>query len=311
MVNFTPSRRAPSPPFSPANNFYDVPASLPPNHPFATYYIPPRNTFSSKAQTKTKVAATPYSYSAYSTSDRSLASPRSPTSSFAQPLTPPRKNAVRISGSSTACSVTSSSSSFGAAYPDDHDHSHRYPTYPNLGHHNVASSYGQTNKGHFATQPLEQTRPPHGISSSSAVPHPSYSRYSPPASPTVYDTLPTELTLFDHRPKQSLLADVEYIIGKKMSFPFLNAFTRPCGSGSGSGSSGLKKEKKDKKIKEEKKKLMKKQVVEEGWEFWGDINLGSAPNMGEKEVFEVGAEKQREGGEKRKSGRGVREGNWV
>lgn len=37
-----------------------------------------------------------------------------------------------------------------------------------------------------------------------------------------YTTLPSELAIFDHRPRQNLLSDIEYITGKKLHFRLLS-----------------------------------------------------------------------------------------
>ncbi|OCF35365.1 hypothetical protein I316_02915 [Kwoniella heveanensis BCC8398] len=290
MVNFTPSRRAPSPP--PSHTSGSAPATtnaLPPNHPFATYYIPPQSRSDltsirvkpaqSSSPSPSAISYSSTSKSGYASSERSRSStsPRSPTSSLAQPLTPPRSIQYEYSGSvpSSRSSLSSSSftstSSFGSAHRDE-DQRPYYSgyTYASLGHHKAYAQHG-TGLGQFAPQPLDQSKPrsQHQLRSELhpaapwTAPHPSLSRYSPPASPAASAYLPTELTLFDHRPKQNLLADVEYIIGKKVSFPFLNAFTKQ--PKSNSNSAEKTKAKKDKKKK--KGTLVKERVVEEGWEF--------------------------------------------
>ncbi|WVQ98595.1 hypothetical protein IAU59_005725 [Kwoniella sp. CBS 9459] len=331
MVNFTPSRRAPSPPspHSFGSRSDNTATSLPLNHPFATYYIPPQGSLSPSVRAGSTSPPSAYAHShsslhsksAYASSERSfsLSSPRSPISSLAQPLTPPHK--VKQSGwdsssssERSSSSISTSTSSFGSAYhDDDHHHQHKYS---GLGHH-TSHGYGRYDghgygQGQFAPQPLDRTKPeePYHLSPPSSALHPSYSRYSPPAPASPgYGNLPTELTLFDHRPKHNLLANVEYIIGKKMSFPFLNAFTRPRAD----SELKLKKQEKESKRTEKMtrpKKLSKERVAEEGWEFWGDVHLGSP---GEQELGEIDVlviEKQ-EAQPKRKSGRGVREGNWV
>ncbi|WRT66976.1 uncharacterized protein IL334_003941 [Kwoniella shivajii] len=108
--------------------------------------------------------------------------------------------------------------------------------------------------------------------------HPSYSRSSStsPSTPNrinPYAPLPTELSLFDPKSRQTLLSDVEYILGKKLHFPFINSFT------------------KDRKKKEKKmSKLIKGKEEKEGWVWLPENNV-------------VIIDKQR--------GRGVREGNYI
>ncbi|WVW83273.1 hypothetical protein I302_105292 [Kwoniella bestiolae CBS 10118] len=236
-----PTRKAPSPP-----SFGHGEESLPPNHPFATYYIPPPPSYSQRvlhhSESEQSLRSSRYSSSPSSPnsgSTRSYKTQRSPTSSLAQPLSP---------------------SSSG-----------RHPVL-----------------GHFAPQPLNRT-----ISKPTnygyGAPHPAYSRSSPPSPSPSYGNsgVPTELTLFDSKPKQTLLGDVEYIIGRKLHFPFLTSLT-------------TKKDKKDKAEKEKRKmrRLTKEQYTQEGWEWEGSLqNYDLLPR--DVVVFE------------KRRGRGVREGNYI
>jgi hypothetical protein len=108
----------------------------------------------------------------------------------------------------------------------------------------------------------------------------SHGSRSPSSSPA-YSRLPTELSLFDHRPRQTLLADIECIIGKKLHFPILSPSKR--------------KEKKAKVEAKKGEKLKKERRISEDDLFWN--------GMGEKREEVVVIEK--------KKGRGVREGNWI
>ncbi|ODO12106.1 hypothetical protein I350_00892 [Cryptococcus amylolentus CBS 6273] len=120
---------------------------------------------------------------------------------------------------------------------------------------------------------------------------------APPPAP-VYATLPTELSFFDARPRQTLLQDVECILGKKMHFPFLARY-----SSSSSSSSSAKNEKKAKKEAEKEKKtrrrLTKERAYDEDWAMWA----GMDGFMDSQAVVRVVEEK--------KSKRGVREGDWI
>ncbi|WVQ71395.1 hypothetical protein IAR50_000929 [Cryptococcus sp. DSM 104548] len=113
-----------------------------------------------------------------------------------------------------------------------------------------------------------------------------------PAPSPVYATLPTELSLFDARPRQTLLRDVEYILGKKMHFPFLARYT--------SSSSSPKQEKKAKREGEKEKKtrrrLTKERSYGEDWAVWAGMD-----SFMDSQVAVV----------KDKKKRGVREGNWI
>ncbi|TYJ52552.1 hypothetical protein B9479_006841 [Cryptococcus floricola] len=120
-----------------------------------------------------------------------------------------------------------------------------------------------------------------------------------PAPAPVYATLPTELSLFNARPRQTLLQDVEYILGKKMHFPFLARYSSS--SSSSSSSSAAKKEKKAKKEAEKEKKtrrrLTKERGYDEDWAMWAGMD-----GFMDSQVVVV---------EEKKSKRGVREGNWI
>ena len=123
-----PSRPAPSPPKG---------ASLPPHHPFSTYYIPPRHAGRS--------------FSSF-TASSAPSSPSSPTSAGSAA-------GSRESQSSTLTFTAAAS----RIRTDSRAATARTPTY-----------------------------------------------------------LPTELALFDPRPRQTLLDDLEFIAGKRLKFPFIN-----------------------------------------------------------------------------------------
>ena len=91
--------------------------------------------------------------------------------------------------------------------------------------------------------------------------------------------LPAELSLFDHKPRSTFLADIECIIGKKLHFPML---------------SPKKKEKKEKvQIESKSAKLRKERRISEEDVFWSGVKR--------EDVVVI----------EKKKGRGVREGNWV
>ncbi|KAK6902775.1 hypothetical protein I203_108034 [Kwoniella mangroviensis CBS 8507] len=147
--------------------------------------------------------------------------------------------------------------------------------------------------GHFAPQPLNRTiskpRPQQSMEYGSA-PHPAYSRSTPP-SPTQsrYSAgIPTELTMFDTKPKQTLLGDVEYILGKKIHFPFLHNLT----------SSKSKKGKDEEEKKKRKRRLTKDRYAQEGWEWQGTLE---SYDLLPEDVVVV----------ENRRGRGVREGNYI
>lgn len=180
-----PTRPAPS---TPKN------ASLPPNHPFATYYIPPYHTNSSSTTLSTSAPSSP----------SSLRRKRSPTASLAAPLSP------------------------------------------------------RPNVSPIGTRPY-------------TTPYPSSLTHKPSSS-----LLPTDLAMFDHKSKQTLLGDIETIIGRRLTFPFIEKFTKKSKStGEKRASRTLKKER------------------DHSWEeqyAWEGVQL-----LDEKKV----------------SRSGVKEGNWI
>lgn len=99
--------------------------------------------------------------------------------------------------------------------------------------------------------------------------HSAYSKFTKStfeSVPPAYTTLPVELSLFDSRPRQTLLQDVEFILGKKLRFPFIDKYT-----------SSDKKEKKL-KIKSEKenkkgRRLTKEREYDEDWSLWEGMDL--------------------------------------
>ena len=122
------------------------------------------------------------------------------------------------------------------------------------------------------------TRPRHAqpirsISNPSVISYPSNTNQSP-------RYLPAELALFDHKPRQTLLADIELIIGKKLHFPML---------------SPKRKEKKEQAHIEAREvgKLRKEKRISDDDVFWSGVRR--------EDVIVI----------EKKKGRGVREGNWV
>lgn len=108
--------------------------------------------------------------------------------------------------------------------------------------------------------------------------------------PPAYTSLPVELSLFDPRPRQTLLQDVEFILGKKLRFPFMDKYT----------SSDKEKKVKSKGEKDKKKcrKLTKEKKYDEDWSLWEGMDLAA------DEVVVIRSEKG-------KTYKGVREGNWI
>ena len=93
-----------------------------------------------------------------------------------------------------------------------------------------------------------------------------------------FTALLAELGLFDTHPRHTLLADLEYILGKKLHFPVIS------------------KSKRNEENKVEKKRLRKERSYSPEEDF-------------ARETTELIEEKQKERG--RGKYRGVREGNWV
>lgn len=74
-------------------------------------------------------------------------------------------------------------------------------------------------------------------------PHGAYPRSTKPTTesiPRTYTTLPVELSLFDPRPRQTLLQDVEFILGKKLRFPFMEKCTSSDKKAKSKGEKGKK-----------------------------------------------------------------------
>lgn len=114
-------------------------------------------------------------------------------------------------------------------------------------------------------------------------PHSTYSKSTKStfeSIPPAYTTLPVELSLFDPRPRQTLLQDVEFILGKKLHFPFMDKYT-----------SSDKKEKKlkSKSEKENKKgrRLTKEKEYDEDWSLWEGMDLVA------DEVVVISSEKEK------------------
>lgn len=104
------------------------------------------------------------------------------------------------------------------------------------------------------------------------TPYPSSLTHKPSSSP-----LPTDLALFDARPRQNLLGDLETIFGKKLTFPLVEKMIR----------------KKDKAVKEKRAARTLKKQPSHSWEekfAWEGVRL-----LEEEKV----------------SRRDAREGNWI
>jgi hypothetical protein len=124
--------------------------------------------------------------------------------------------------------------------------------------------------------PLSSPTRPKNIQGRS-ISYPSAIPSSPSPKSPKYSHLPAELSLFDHRPRQTLLADIEFIIGKKLHFPML---------------SSKKKEKKE-KAQQAGAKLKKEKRISDDDVFWSGVRR--------EDVVVI----------EKKKGRGVREGNWI
>lgn len=100
-------------------------------------------------------------------------------------------------------------------------------------------------------------------------PHGAYSKSTKSSLESIspaYTTLPVELSLFDPRPRQTLLQDVEFILGKKFHFPFMDKYT---------SSDKKVKKLKSKSEKENKKsrRLTKEREYDEDWSLWEGMDL--------------------------------------
>ncbi|WWC61289.1 uncharacterized protein I303_103870 [Kwoniella dejecticola CBS 10117] len=296
--SYSPSRKAPSSPTS--YNYYNndnladhSSSGIPPNHPFATYYIPPTLHHCSsdsslslsskfeKSEQYSRYGVNPSSgqstrsYNTTSTSSRSSKEKdRSPTSSLAQPLSP-RSPAPAGAGQ-----------------------------YPLLGHFGVQSLDRTISASQIQARQRdrerERERERGGTDTTREyATHPAYSYSysysysgSSPSSPGASSyAIPTELTLFDDKAKHNLLGDLEFIAGKKFSFAFLNKLNKR-----------TTKWVKDEKVREQDKdnKITKRLTEDryvEGWE-WTREGLDE---LVPPQVVVVD----------RKRGRGVREGNYI
>jgi hypothetical protein len=104
-----------------------------------------------------------------------------------------------------------------------------------------------------------------------------------------YSTLPSELSILDHRTHHNLLGDIECIVGKKLRFPLLKRFQK--GSNAGAPKPGMKVQ----GVQGEERGAGRRKLVKEKRGSWEE-ELGW-----EVEAVDVVARK----------GRGVREGNWL
>ncbi|KAI9638535.1 uncharacterized protein MKK02DRAFT_31959 [Dioszegia hungarica] len=104
--------------------------------------------------------------------------------------------------------------------------------------------------------------------------------------------LPTELSILDARPRGNLLADLEFIAGKKLHFPFLQ---------------WRRASQEDKEVKKAGKKEKRGSAGGKSEKTSSPARLTKERRKSEEEeyLFEVGMMR------KGRAGRGVREGNWV
>ncbi len=119
-----------------------------------------------------------------------------------------------------------------------------------------------------------------------------------PACRPAYSTLPTDLSLLDHQPRQTLLVDLEYIIGKKLHFPLL---TRKA-----SASSQLKS-----KDKANNKEATAKEIRGSGGSTTSSRRLRKQREHSWEEDFAWDGVRLVDDKNGERKGRGVREGNWV
>lgn len=114
--------------------------------------------------------------------------------------------------------------------------------------------------------------------------------------PSAFIPLPKDLSILDSRPRTNLLADLEFIAGKKLHFPFLH---RRRGS------------QEDKAIKVKAEKEKKRVVSAKSEKSGSPARLTKERKMTEEEeyLYEVTGVRQMRTGSAR--GRGVREGNSI
>jgi hypothetical protein len=205
-------------------------------------------------------------------------------STMSSPTTPKRNQFNPSRPAPPPPSYTSSQSSHGngpfTPYAPHHHHGYSSTSLDSASTlYTEQPSTPSTSSTHAARSPLNTllsspTRPRHAHPIRS-ISYPSATTQSP-QSPRY---LPAELSLFQHKPRSTLLADIELIIGKKLHFPMI---------------SPKKKEKKEKAQTEAQSgKLRKERRISDDDLFWSGVKR--------EDVVVI---------EKRK-GRGVREGNWV
>lgn len=145
------------------------------------------------------------------------------------------------------------------------------------------------------------------ISRHTSPPSPLNTRLTPPRAVS-YPPLPTraeyfasppaDLSLFDHRQRQTLLGDIEFIIGKKLHFPMLSRKDKAAAStAANTSAAGSVKGKKA----DQGGKLRKERRISDDDLFWSGVRVER------EEVVVV----QAAPGDGRRKGRGVREGNWI
>ena len=105
--------------------------------------------------------------------------------------------------------------------------------------------------------------------------------------------LPADLTLFDPRPRQNMLGDLEIIFGKELKFPFLEKFTQ----------------RKSRKVSDKSQSIISTSVKERSRHLSAEKQSRKLKKHNDLRdgdmVFEQTALLGRE------KGRGVKEGNWI
>ncbi|WWD15772.1 hypothetical protein CI109_100195 [Kwoniella shandongensis] len=149
-------------------------------------------------------------------------------------------------------------------------------------------------------KPLSPTRVAHNLGHHSIYQSPkSYrSDRAEPTSPTPTPLipLPIELTLFDPRPRQTLLRDVEYILGKKLHFPFIRRVA-----------SNTDDDKKTKKTKDHKEKRGRRLRKEKEY----DLDDWASWDVLDEMIVRDDVILSEQGSAKGRQYKGVKGGNWI
>lgn len=100
-------------------------------------------------------------------------------------------------------------------------------------------------------------------------PHGAYSKSTKSSFESIspaYTTLPVELSLFDPRPRQTFWQDIEFILGKRLHFTFMDKYT---------SSDKKQKKLKSKSEKENKngRRLTMEREYDEDWSLWEGMDL--------------------------------------